>query len=123
MMRLAAALSFVALLVLVGKPSARGAQLAAPRLLDLHVTNGSTPFQGDGPMLTTISPNGDGFRDAVHVLFKLTTPATVQLDVVQTDTVSADPEQSALHVVDSVAPKSLRAGLGEIVWKDRKSVV
>ncbi|HSX22210.1 MAG TPA: N,N-dimethylformamidase beta subunit family domain-containing protein, partial [Gaiellaceae bacterium] len=49
-------------------------------------------------------------------LFTLTGPATVGIDIVQTDTVSADPEQSQLHSIDSVAPKSFRAGPGEIVW-------
>ena len=113
-MRFAAALSLVALLFV---PSALGARRAAPVLLDLRVTNGSTPFQGDNTLLTTVSPNGDHFRDAAHVQFTLTAPATIALDVVQTDTVSVDPEQSGLTVVDSVAAKSFRAGPGQIVWR------
>ncbi|HLY94006.1 MAG TPA: hypothetical protein VKP14_04080 [Gaiellaceae bacterium] len=119
-MRLAAALPLVALLVLAGHPAARGAALDAPRLLNLRVTNGSTPFSGDNTLLTTVSPNGDKFRDAAHVLFTLSAPATVAIDVVQTDTLSADPEQSALHIVDSVAPKSLRAGPAKSSGRPRR---
>jgi hypothetical protein len=55
----------------------------APRLLGLHVTNGSTTFLGDNALLTTVSPNGDGFRDAAHVSFRLTAPARISLAVVR----------------------------------------
>ena len=47
----------------------------APALHDLHVTNGSAPFAGDRRLLTTVSPNGDGFRDRAIVHFRLTQPA------------------------------------------------
>jgi len=77
------------------------AHAAAPTLLGLHVTNGSTPFLGDGRLLTTVSPNGDGFRDAAHVFFRLTAPARISLEVVQTDTVHADPEDPATTVTAS----------------------
>jgi hypothetical protein len=56
----------------------------APQLLDLRADNGSTPFAGDGPLLTTMSPNGDGFRDGVNVSFDLGEPATVTMDVTRT---------------------------------------
>jgi hypothetical protein len=56
----------------------------APQLLDLHADNGSTPFAGDGPLLTTISPNGDGFRDKVDVTFRLREQATVTMEVTRT---------------------------------------
>ena len=49
----------------------------APKLLDLRVSNGSTPYAGDRPLLTTVSPNGDGFRDRAVVGFRLTKSATV----------------------------------------------
>jgi hypothetical protein len=55
-----------------------------PRLLDLRVSNGSTPYAGDGRLLATISPNADGFRDTAVVRFRLDADATVQLDVLQT---------------------------------------
>ena len=65
---------------------ARTSQAGGPKLLGLRVTNGSTPFLGDGRLLTTVSPNGDGFRDAAHIYFRLTAPARVSLQVVRTDT-------------------------------------
>jgi hypothetical protein len=63
----------------------------APALQDLHVTNGSVPapFAGDRRLLTTVSPNGDGFRDAAIVHFRLTRPGRVRLDVVATNMVRA----------------------------------
>ena len=56
----------------------------APQLLRLRADNGSTRFAGDGPLLTTISPNGDGFRDKADVTFNLREPATVTMDVTRT---------------------------------------
>lgn len=50
------------------------------RLYDLRVTS-RTPFAGDGPLLTTVSPNGDGVRDRAIVRFRLAAPATVFLRV------------------------------------------
>jgi hypothetical protein len=60
-----------------------------PALLDLHVSNGSVPFAGDQPLLTTVSPNDDGFRDSATVRFRLTRPVQVRLEVVATNMVSA----------------------------------
>ena len=60
--------------------------LAAPSIHDLQVSNGSRPFAGDGRLLTTVSPNGDGFRDRAIVSFRLDRPATVKMDVLRTDT-------------------------------------
>jgi len=54
------------------------------RLDDLHVDDGAAPFAGDGPLLTTVSPNGDGFRDVANVDFTLDEPATVTMDVTRT---------------------------------------
>lgn len=61
----------------------------APALQDLHVTNGSTPFAGDNRLLTTVSPNGDGFRDTAVVHFRLTRAARLDLDVLATNMVRA----------------------------------
>jgi hypothetical protein len=55
-----------------------------PRLRYLHVDNGSSRFTGDGRMLTTISPNGDKFRDNANVRFSLGETATVTMDVMRT---------------------------------------
>jgi hypothetical protein len=56
----------------------------APRLVALSVGNGSTRFAGDRQLLTTISPNGDGFRDAATVRFGLRQAATVTMEVTRT---------------------------------------
>src|SRR4051794_26609226 len=89
----------------------------APGLLGLQVTNGSTRFLGDSPLLTTVSPNGDGFRDAVHVSFRLTAPARISLAVVQTDTAVSDPEAAAAHVIARIPVRAFPAGAGELVWQ------
>ena len=54
------------------------------RLDQLRVSNGSVPFAGDGPLLATLSPNGDGFRDYAQIRFTLSEPAQVRLDVQRT---------------------------------------
>ena len=102
--------------------SAAAAKPAAPRLLGLHVTNGSTPFLGDGTMLATVSPNGDGFRDAAHVFFRLDEPARVGLAVVQTDTARSDPEDASTAIVQRLAPRSFGRGAGELAWTPRRSI-
>ena len=56
----------------------------APTLHDLHADNGSTPFIGDNALLTTISPNGDGFRDHANVTFGLSESATITMEVTRT---------------------------------------
>ncbi len=58
----------------------------APDLVGLRVVNGNTPFAGDGPLLTTVSPNGDRFRDRAIVRFRLREPARVRLSVTRTTT-------------------------------------
>jgi hypothetical protein len=55
-----------------------------PRLRYLHVDNGSSRFAGDTKLLTTVSPNGDNFRDKVDVRFVLEEPATVTMEVTRT---------------------------------------
>jgi len=70
---------------------AAAATLAAPgpALLDLGVTNGSAPYLGDRRLLTTVSPNRDGFRDAAIVHFRLSRAGTVRMEVVATNMVRA----------------------------------
>ena len=60
-----------------------------PPLLDVRVTNGSAPYLGDRRLLTTVSPNRDGFRDEAVVHFRLLRPAAVRLEVVATNMVRA----------------------------------
>jgi hypothetical protein len=56
----------------------------APHLVGLRVDDGAEPYAGDTRLLTTISPNGDTFRDAAHVRFTLREPATVVMEVTRT---------------------------------------
>ena len=56
----------------------------APPLAGLHADNGNTPFAGDNALLTTISPNGDGFRETANISFRLEEPATVTMAVTRT---------------------------------------
>ena len=57
---------------------------SAPKLGGLRIDNGSAPFKGDNALLTTVSPNGDKFRDEAHISFTLDEPATVTMDVTRT---------------------------------------
>ena len=56
----------------------------APQLLNLHADDGSRPFTGDGPLLTTVTPNADGFRDYADVNFRLREQATVTMEATRT---------------------------------------
>lgn len=96
------------------------AAAAPPQLLDVRVANGSTPFFRDGPYLTTVSPNGDGFRDAAHVRFRLTAPARVRLDVLQADTQRG--ERATTTVVRTLR-RSFAAGEGELVWRPARTTM
>jgi hypothetical protein len=90
----------------------------SPALQDLHVTNGSAPFAGDRRLLTTVSPNGDGFRDAAIVHFRLTRPARVRLDAVATNMVRAGKggTSSVWHTT-----RLFGAGPGTLVWRPARS--
>src|SRR5581483_11343207 len=59
---------------------------APARLLGLRVTDGDAPYAGDTPLLATVSPNGDGYRDTAHVHFTLVEPARVTLAVQRANT-------------------------------------
>lgn len=91
---------------------------AVPALDELRVTNGSTPFRGDSRLLTTVSPNGDGFRDRVVVSFRLSRDALVRLDVLRTDTIRVG--RAAAETIWSSA-KGLRAGPNQLVWRPARS--
>ena len=92
----------------------RAARVAAPQLLDLRVSNGSTPFAGDRRLLTTISPNGDGFRDRALVSFRLDRAARVRMDVVRTDTIR---ENRAASAVVWSHTWSITAGPHRLAWR------
>ena len=57
-----------------------------PQLARLRIGNGNRPFVGDGPLLTTVSPNGDGVRDRAIVRFRLNEASLVTLEVTRTRT-------------------------------------
>ncbi|HET7759067.1 MAG TPA: N,N-dimethylformamidase beta subunit family domain-containing protein [Gaiellaceae bacterium] len=82
-----------------------------PRLLGLRVSNGGTPFAGDTPWLTTVSPNGDAFRDRALIRFALNRPATVELQIVATDEV-----RRPVQTIWSTR-RQLGAGPHTIVWR------
>jgi hypothetical protein len=113
-----------ALTVLLALSVAAGAAPAvrvapAPRLLDLQVSNGSTPFAGDRRLLTTVSPNGDRFRDRAIVSFRLTVRATVELDVLQT--VNVKHGKNTVQTILSER-KAFSAGRHRLVWTPAGSV-
>ncbi|MDQ2969090.1 MAG: hypothetical protein M3R37_12320, partial [Actinomycetota bacterium] len=85
-----------------------------PELLDVHVTNGSVPYLGDRRLLTTVSPNRDGFRDAAVVHFRLLHPATVRLEVVATNMVRAG--KGGTTIVWKTA-RDFAAGAGALTWR------
>ena len=91
--------------------------VAAPALHGVHVSNGSQPFAGDGPLLTTVSPNGDGFRDRAIVGFQLDRAATVRLDVLRTDTLR--PGRATATVWSTT--RRFRAGRRQIVWRPARN--
>jgi hypothetical protein len=80
----AALVGLFALLALIALSGSAPAAPGPPRLLSLAVSNAGRPFAGDGPRLTTISPNRDGFRDRATIRFSLDRPARLDLQVVAT---------------------------------------
>ena len=106
------------LLVLVCAAAAAGgapAQPGPPRLLGLRISNGGTPFAGDTPHLTTISPNGDGFRDRALIRFKLDRAGTVEVVIVATDEV-----RRAVQPIWSTR-RALSTGAHTIVWQPART--
>jgi hypothetical protein len=102
------ALVAAAALLAAGSSQAAPGKSAAPQLLDLSIDNGSTPFAGDSPELTTVSPNGDGFRDVARVHFRLTQAAQVTMDVTRTVKVP--------HVVYTLTD-TFQPGRHTMVWQ------
>jgi hypothetical protein len=82
------------------------------------VGNGSAPFAGDRPLLTTVTPNGEGLRDRAIVSFRLTERARIHLDVVRTDSVKRAAPRAIV-----IAGETARIDPGRhvLVWKPRRS--
>jgi hypothetical protein len=74
----------------------------------LRIGNGNRPYVGDGPLLATVSPNGDGLRDRAIVRFRLHEPALVTLEVTRTRT---------RPVTIFKYTKWFRAGARAMYWK------
>jgi hypothetical protein len=89
-----------------------------PTLQNLHVTNGSAPFAGDRRLLTTVSPNGDGFRDQAIVHFRLARSARVRMDVVATNMVSAGKGGTSVVWHES---RPFGPGPGTLTWRPARS--
>jgi len=113
-MRIAAAGVALALTVVAGAQAAT----QAPALHRLRISNGSTPFAGDGRLLTTVSPNGDGFRDAAIVSFALDRTATVRMDAVRTDTIRIGRPAEAAVWSRTV---NLAPGPHRLVWRPSRT--
>jgi N,N-dimethylformamidase beta subunit-like protein len=94
------------------------AALAAPTLTGIHVDSGPRGFAGDDRLLATVSPNGDGFRDAAVVAFRLDRPARVRLEVVRTDTIHPGKRRQA---VVWRTERRLAPGRRQLVWSPRRS--
>ena len=90
----------------------------SPALTDLHVTDGSAPFAGDGRLLATVSPNGDGFRDAATVHFRVARPARVRLEVIATNMVRAGVGGTTVIWKTS---RQFGAGAGSLTWRPAHS--
>lgn len=90
----------------------------APRLLELRVSNGSSPFAGDRRLLTTVTPNGDGFRDRAVVGFRLDRPARVTAEAVRTDTIRS---YRPAEVTIWRTSRRFAAGRRTIVWQPRRT--
>ena len=113
--------AFVALLALslvaAAVPATR--VQSAPRLFDLRVSNGSTPFDGDSRLLTTVSPNADRFRDRAILGFRLDVAASVKLDVLQTLNVKRG--QNIVRTIWSQT-YSFRPGRHRLAWTPARNV-
>jgi hypothetical protein len=99
--------SLAILALLAGATTAGAAPGPAPALSDLSVANGGRPFRGDHRLLSTITPNGDGYRDRATIGFRLDRAALVKLTISQ-----AKPQPRAIY---SVA-RRLAPGRHRFVW-------
>jgi hypothetical protein len=100
--------------VLIPPVAVAAAVVAPPQLLGVSVSDGSRPFAGDRRLLTTVSPNGDGFRDEAIVRFRLTRRATVRMSAVATEMIRAGRTgTTAIWTTKRAFP----AGPGRLVWR------
>ena len=98
-------------------PLLAAAVLAGPVATNLRVSDGSRPFAGDTPLLTTVTPNGDGFRDRAIVRFRLNEAATVRIDAVEPEQAG---EVASTQVVWTIT-RRLARGAAQVVWRPAKT--
>lgn len=109
------ALAFVAAFAtaVVGEAAhARPTQLVS----DVSVANDGLPFAGDSAQRATVSPNGDGFRDAAVVRFWLGQPARVTLGAFASGEGAGAPRLVAQRTAQ------LAAGSRALRWQPRKTL-
>jgi len=89
-----------------------GDRAASASLLigNFHAGNGGAPFAGDRPDFVTISPNGDGLRDAARLRFQLSRTARVTMSAF------VDGGRAAAPKLVSSASVRLAAGLHRLSW-------
>ena len=88
-------------------PDPESPDATPPVVSAFSATNGDTRFAGDGRLLTTITPNGDGFRDRATIRFRLSEPAKVVFRIWQ-----AKPAPRTVYARSS----SLGAGRHAMTW-------
>lgn len=91
-------------------PGSDRAGSATLLIAQFHAGNGGKPFAGDRTNFITISPNGDGFRDAARMSFRLTRTARVTL------TALVDGGRAAPPKLVSSTSENLRAGRHRLSW-------
>src|SRR5437870_696221 len=104
----AAALAAI-VLVLLPLPASNA---SSGLLTSILASNGDSPYAGDRALLTTISPNGDGFRDRALIHLRLASAATVKFEVAETE---MHPEPIFTQTV------RLSAGSHTFAWAPAKS--
>jgi phage-related protein len=103
------------ILVLLAGATAAGARTPsqAPTLRNLSVANGGRPFAGDRRLLTTITPNGDGYRDRATIGFRLDRAARVRMTISR-----AKPDPRTVHRVT----RRLGPGRHRFIWTPPRSI-
>src|SRR5438045_3275397 len=111
----------VVALVLVAASATAVVGEAAPAhttalLSDGAIASDGPPFAGDSARFATVSPNGDGFRDAAVVLFRLGQPARVTLAAFASGEGAAGPRLVAQRT------EQLAAGSHALRWQPRETL-
>src|SRR3954466_8199216 len=95
-----------------GTANARTTQL----LGDVSVGSDGPPFAGDSARFATVSPNGDGFRDAAVVRFRLGEPARLTIGAFVSGEGAAAPRLVVRRT------EQLAAGTHALRWQPRETL-